>query len=1399
MGGGFIDAKNFRRDIPIPALSNKQSLVKIVVSKIENIKGCGMYSRNLTKIVALVFVSMISMSSVFGQTIGNSTEDQKAFFAVKNGDVDQIKIHTSLGDTTIHLRNSGAEARVLVEFYEGPMFVQKAQPSFLTQNALTSRFAQFRLDLSQIGERVNKSLKKKTVPITVIHKEFKKLFCGVSLTTNETVINELRKLSYVKRIHKSVEIRAVDDVSSHIMRADSVRSKFATKGDGVVVGVIDTGIDYLHPAMGGGFGPSFKVIGGYDIYNQDNDPMDDHYHGTHIAGIIAGNDVVIQGVAPHAKLMAFKVLGADGSATTEQIIEGIERAADPNDDGNFDDKVDIINMSLGGDGDADDPISSAVDNAVRLGIVCCVSAGNNGSRYTTIASPGTSRLAITVGASDEDDNIADFSSRGPNAKIYSIKPDVVTHGVNVYSSVLNSSYSYKNGTSMAAPNVAGVCALLKAIHPDWTPGRIKSALVSTAVDIGEDVMTQGGGRVDAFNAATVGTFVEPSQLSFGLDASDQSLWAKKDTLWVYNEREVGQNYNVSYTGLEPGINIITTPSSFNIAPHDSQRIIVELFVDNTILPYSSKESATYEGSFLLDGDADDLNFPWAFAKLPIIVLNFDRPFVSLITISGGTYSVFGNTDNGKFEALLPSGDYSMSLFFSGDSIYFREDVHVDGHTVLDISGGNLKNTVQFNAVDETGLPFSSSEKYRITVFTTWLKKLGITLITQNKKLFISDFTAVAVECKQFQTDLDNQRKAYEVRSPKLNAILGDINFTNTINDYVSQKLVFKYPLGLPNGALYFNGLLKLLEPTTSQYDLTFYLTKTFKPDSGLFFGNTLDVDWPNNKGYFAPLIFASNDTMNVLDWNSLRKYKSPTGGTMTFGASLLTPISAYWNTPTNIYPEIGFWGELFEPQVGFNYTKRYSLYDANRQIIQTYNNYNDLSEANGFGVSPGVYEVEVVDTSHFIDDVKRRVILTGRLDTRLEDSAPPEIRAIRLVDDQNIQRDGKTKGDNSFLYFAAADYAGGSNWKNREYRPLANETHCYFRLYGDEVWQELTAEYMGEDSIEGKKYRVNLSALPELDSVGIDVRIHVEDSSGNTTEWVMEPGFAIGKVRKVDHIPPQLYLGVLGTPAIDRIRFVIGADEPLSQVELRVNQKNITIEQLPQQNLFAGEYDLEGEQHLTVLAIAKDVFLNADTTIKDYTILQLKKASQYKQYKFSASHGVILVTPYHDSNVPDGYIPIDEPIEIIGTVNTFQITAALDDKKTYEAFKIGLHELTENGWKLIDKQKLSSESGRKVVGLFYKTSTLPTRWALYPNFPNPFNPTTTIRYDVPIQSKTVLKIYNMLGQEVRTLVNSVHVPGIYRVEWDGRNNTGQYVSTGMYLYRMHAGAFVQTRKLLLLK
>ncbi|MDG4865779.1 S8 family serine peptidase, partial [Streptomyces sp. T-3] len=229
------------------------------------------------------------------------------------------------------------------------------------------------------------------------------LLNAVAVTVKASEMAELKQLPGVVSVREDTKVRMLTDDSVPLIGAPDVWKRKDPAGDGadgkgVTVAVLDSGVDYGHPDLGGGFGEGHKVVGGYDFANGDADPMDDNGHGTHVAGIIAGRAAAkggVTGVAPGATLTAYKVMNANGEGYTSDIVAGIEAAADPANPH----RADVINMSLGGYGDGSEPLGAAATAATRAGVVVVAAAGNDGPDSNTVGSPAAADGVIAVGAS----------------------------------------------------------------------------------------------------------------------------------------------------------------------------------------------------------------------------------------------------------------------------------------------------------------------------------------------------------------------------------------------------------------------------------------------------------------------------------------------------------------------------------------------------------------------------------------------------------------------------------------------------------------------------------------------------------------------------------------------------------------------------------------------------------------------------------------------------------------------------------------------------------------------------------------------------------------------------------------------------------------------------------------
>ncbi|MFX1252669.1 MAG: S8 family peptidase [Promethearchaeota archaeon] len=337
-----------------------------------------------------------------------------------------------------------------------------------------------------------------------IVKHVHSLIPAVTIEAQETKGPQLAKLASmrggeVKEVIKDRRLRIMLDVSVPLIQAPKVW-KQKDEGKGVVVAVVDTGVDKSHPDL------KDRVVNSEDFTGEGY--FDGHGHGTHVAGIIAGDGSAssgkYKGVAPKATIIAAKVLDTYGSGWASDIIAGVEWAVEQG--------AKILNLSLGGSGPCDgtDIMSKACDAAVDAGTVVCVAAGNSGPDPSTVGTPGCAHKVITVGASDDNDKIAWFSSRGPTSD-GRVKPDVCFPGFGIVSArAKNTSmgspegeyYTQASGTSMATPHTAGVAALLIAEYENrkkrYTNEDIKRLILDNAHDLGYDNNTEGHGRGDAF-------------------------------------------------------------------------------------------------------------------------------------------------------------------------------------------------------------------------------------------------------------------------------------------------------------------------------------------------------------------------------------------------------------------------------------------------------------------------------------------------------------------------------------------------------------------------------------------------------------------------------------------------------------------------------------------------------------------------------------------------------------------------------------------------------------------------------------------------------------------------------------------------------------------------------------
>ena len=333
---------------------------------------------------------------------------------------------------------------------------------------------------------------------------------------------EFQELQYLTTIKNVVFVASETNVfaQSVIAKAIIKVDEFYTAGifgKGVTVAVIDTGIrphlDFLYPKS--------RIIKFVDLINKENidsvnknynrsnadenaKPYDDNGHGTFVAGLVAGNGMMsgrrYSGFAPRCSLISIKALDDKGQSTSVEMLEAMQWVFDNKEKYN----IKVVCMSFGAvPTSKNDPLMKGAEQLWDSGVIVVAAGGNSGPDKQTIKSPGASRKIITVGSLDDARDeyelyhrdkfkIADFSSRGPAFEFY--KPDLIVSGVNIISCGLTSDYTQMSGTSVSAPMVAGLSALLvEKYNNRISPNQIKSLLQHFCTPIVKDRNAEGFG------------------------------------------------------------------------------------------------------------------------------------------------------------------------------------------------------------------------------------------------------------------------------------------------------------------------------------------------------------------------------------------------------------------------------------------------------------------------------------------------------------------------------------------------------------------------------------------------------------------------------------------------------------------------------------------------------------------------------------------------------------------------------------------------------------------------------------------------------------------------------------------------------------------------------------------
>lgn len=1007
--------------------------------------------------------------------------------------------------------------RVIVKFRSEPLTKSASKG---LRSSVEQEHKNFENDLRKIENTISQRSSSRQ---SIIHQHFKNAFNGKSITASKAVIDQVKQLSYVEYVVEDKKVSVSDNSSNAIIQADKVWSQYNATGQGIVIGIIDTGIDYMHPDIGGGFGSGHKVIGGYDFVNGDSDPMDDHGHGTHVAGIAAANGTGLMGVAPDAQLMAFKVLDKNGSGYDSWILAGIERSMDPDQNPATNDHVNVVNMSLGRLANGPDPLSEAVENAVSAGIVFAIAAGNDGG-YQTVASPGIAPSAITVGATDASDALAYFSSKGPARGTYTMKPDLVAPGVGIYSSFPGDKYAVLNGTSMASPHVAGAAALLLQLHPSWAPLQVKSVLMGNTKSLAAGPYDVGTGRLDILQSVQSTFGVSPGSISLSMVDLGTDVVSTSFQLTVFNYSGSQKTYNLTQSGDlgSPAITTTIDQPTLTLNSGASQVVTVNLNINTKNMVIKDLPDL-YLGYINVSDNLKSIKVPVGLPNPQHLKLHFTSPMPNLIAISGvdNYFFEFVQAQSLDADIVIPQGKFDIiSMYGYGNTFVVKENISIPQTSNLSIDKSEAANQLIFQPADENGK--------KITTISSMLGLVSIGSFTPGGAGFIS-FTSgidtlylspLSAKWKwnfricDFKPGSDkiynlgyseagiSQSKIVSNSPSDLVAVKYD--FDHQSNSTVSVSNVVGVNLGNVNMSV-FNSFGK-----TISSNFTEYFQKMNKAGSDVSTHHVIQAPEASGYNFETPgLSLFTNDSVAYRKgiFGNLTESSTFTGSSLNLklNETLLHWSSAMINDLNLLLVNPSYLNGHFINNRGDKVLNKikYSLSNSTGIVKSGYT----LNPSTLFilgenvlqlkGIDAGSYSLQMDYDLHQVQGKFGKATSIMNFNTQLSDKNPPYITKFELKVNDHLTNQFNT-GDNAIISIDLSDDCYSFNY-------LCNGTNSGIASYSlsykkenDSNWTPLTLSN-------------NEAQLPPGLTEGFySLNLNTTDNAGNELTYTLEPAFLVG-------------------------------------------------------------------------------------------------------------------------------------------------------------------------------------------------------------------------------------------------------------------------------------------------
>ncbi len=1193
----------------------------------------------------------------------------------------------------------------------------------------------------------------------------------------------------------------------------------STTGDtSQIIAILDTGVDWKHPDLKDNIwlNPNPRTtpdadgvvndIRGWDYINNDNDPSDDNSHGTHVAGIAAAegnNGIGIAGVDWHAKIMAIKVFQSDGRGDAATITKGIIYAATHG--------ATVINMSFGSYAESL-TMEAALENAYAS-CVLVAAAGNDNISINALFGPfypASLSYVLGVQATQQFINnglgfkhgtyLTDFSNFDDDGPVYSqysdlLNYEIIAPGDGIISTIPNGNYRVFSGTSMATPLVSGCAALYRQLYQGQSQELMWGNLINTT-----------GNNVQIFNALNVKAkpqlwFVSNTIVDTLAGDNNNGLVDAGETiqLWFMVRNTWGQSDSV-FVGLKFG----------EFEDTSTAQILKDTAFIGSISPYATRS---------------DERDPLEIHISPNVAHDRDIVFEASLWYAGSPDTVKQKIVLTVNHGTYLSGVLDSTLYLTANRlwiIYNSFRVGTSGKLII-LPGTKLINSVGIvnrGQIYGNGTPDSlvliegpgsfSGGGYFNFVYTKFSN------IFDN---FGGTDGAPSVPEGQYFFD-----HCYFIGVMSNSGILFNCSFS-MINSVVSEC---QGAWGFCNG---FGSMATVnVEKSNiidSKLDAAVWVAQAYIDKLNKFqFNNVSDIKLSGN-GTYPPTFISIQGTLNSLQgYNNFIGFQNGNWAIGSHGTADIVNIPyEYWGTTDSLHIIkdliFGFWNEADLPLINFSPYMTQPSDSAHgivwKVLVDGIDPQDQANLMNPIGVGPHRFDVyfnrpmdttykpmltfgvrqpfnqQAVADSGFWSDSAR--IWTAYKTVKLyTGDGINTIRVANAQDPEGFQipvEDMRfsfliSAASSSSVDFTATAGLGKVNleWTNPQQVPDLLGYNIYrFQNITDTTY---TTPVMVNSKLVTDTVFTDFSVTPNIKyyyyykTVNTDFSQSDSSRIASTTPFTASLGDANGDltVNIMDVLSIVSYmLGQNPQPFIFAAADV-NRDSVINILDV-IGDVNIILHGTPAKQLAKttsgnASLDLSGN-NLSITSdtqVASIEFIIKGKEVKD---IQFTPGNNLSSFEVASAAGgdtsrVYLVYSMKGESFPKGNFVLGS---FSGLDKSVQISSVI----------------------------ISDPMGHGILTDIYNNGVpmIPKDYYINQNFPNPFNPTTTIQYGVPELAKARIVIYNILGQQIRTFDLGQVKPGRYQMVWDGRNNSGLVVASGVYIYRFESQKYLKAMKMVFLK